>query len=96
MWRFWDGFSYLSRSSWNAKPGAIISVSPGALAGFGANHHLRQSLVFLNVYAMQQPETYLGGAGDILDENDQINNERTEKYLQNFIDSFASWIAYFK
>ena len=49
------------QSVFNAKPGAVISVSPGAIGGFGANHHLRQSLVFLNVPCMQQPEAYLGG-----------------------------------
>ena len=44
------------KSAWEGKPGAIISVSPGPLGAFGANHHLRQSLVFLNVPVMQQPE----------------------------------------
>lgn len=48
------------QSAWSGKPGAIISVSPGAIGGFGANHHLRQSLVFLDVPCMQQPEAYLG------------------------------------
>eukprot|EP01030_Chromulinospumella_sphaerica_P016526 gene16526-16341_t len=51
------------QSVWSGKPGAVISVSPGAIGGFGANHHLRQSLVFLDVPCMQQPEAYLGGAG---------------------------------
>eukprot|EP01034_Spumella_vulgaris_P002401 gene2401-3123_t len=37
------------QSVWSGKPGAVISVSPGAIGGFGANHHLRQSLVFLDV-----------------------------------------------
>src|SRR5205085_2174109 len=50
------------QSAWDGKPGAVISVSPGAIGGFGANHHLRQSLVFLNVPCMQQPEAYVGGA----------------------------------
>jgi chromate reductase, NAD(P)H dehydrogenase (quinone) len=36
-------------SVFNGKPGGVISNSPGAIGGFGANHHLRQSLVFLNV-----------------------------------------------
>ena len=48
-------------SVWNGKPGAVISVSPGGVGGFGANHHLRQSLVFLNVPVLQQPEAYVGG-----------------------------------
>lgn len=41
---------------WTRKPAAIISVSPGPLGGFGANHHLRQSMVFLDVSVKQQPE----------------------------------------
>ena len=56
------------KSAWSGKPGAVISVSPGAIGGFGANHHLRQSLVFLNVPCMQQPEAYLGGAGSFFEE----------------------------
>src|SRR5438067_2117183 len=54
-------------SAWNGKPGAVISASPGAVGGFGANHHLRQSLVFLNVPVMQQPEAYVGGAEKLFD-----------------------------
>ena len=50
------------KNAWNGKPGAVVSASPGAIAGFGANHHLRQSLVFLNVPTMAQPEAYLGAA----------------------------------
>jgi chromate reductase len=47
-------------SVWDRKPGAIVSGSPSAIGAFGANHHLRQSLVFLNVPTMQQPEAYVG------------------------------------
>src|SRR4051812_35268894 len=43
-------------SVWSGKPAAIISVSPGAIGGFGANHHLRQSMVFLDMPLLQQPE----------------------------------------
>jgi chromate reductase len=48
-------------SAWDRKPAAVVSVSPGAIGGFGANHHLRKSLVFLNVPTMPQPEAYIGG-----------------------------------
>jgi chromate reductase len=78
-------------SAWNGKPCAIVSVSPGALAGFGANHHLRQSLVFLNMPAMQQPEAYLGNIGGQFD-GDQLNNDSTRGFLQKFVDAFATWV----
>ena len=35
------------------KPAAVVSVTPGALGAFGANHHLRQSLAFLNMPVLQ-------------------------------------------
>ena len=47
-------------SAWAKKPAAIVTVSPGAAGGFGANHHLRQSLVFLDMPTLQQPEAYIG------------------------------------
>ncbi|TFW21258.1 NAD(P)H-dependent oxidoreductase [Massilia arenosa] len=77
-------------SIWNGKPAAVVSVSPGNLGGFGANHHLRQSLVFLNMPAMQMPEAYVGGAAKLFD-GDNLVNDDTRKFLQTFIDTFAAW-----
>ena len=78
---------------WDGKPGAVISVSPGAIGGFGANHHLRQSLVFLNIPAMQQPEAYIGNATQLFDANGNITNETTREFLIKFMDTFATWVA---
>jgi chromate reductase, NAD(P)H dehydrogenase (quinone) len=81
------------QSVWEGKPGAVMSVSPGAIGGVGANHHLRQSLVFLNVPAMQQPEAYIGGAAKLFDANGNITNETTRALLIKFMDAFAAWVA---
>ena len=81
------------QSAWNGKPGAVVSASLGAIGGFGANHHLRQSLVFLNVPVMQQPEAYLGGADKLFDANGKLTNDDTRKFLQQFMQAFADWIA---
>lgn len=83
------------QSAWSGKPGAVISVSPGAIGGFGANHHLRQSLVFLNVPCMQQPEAYLGGAGGAFDESGTLA-EKTKPFLQAFIDAYGRWVEQHK
>lgn len=82
-------------SVWNGKPGAVVSVSPGALAAFGANHHLRQSLVFLNVLAMQQPEAYIGGAAQLFDADGKLANAGTQKFLAGFMQAFADWTENF-
>jgi chromate reductase len=79
-------------SVWDRKPGAIVSSSPGAIAGFGANHHLRQSLVFLNVPAMQQPEAYIGHADKLFDEHGKLVSDGTGKFLQQFMQAFANWV----
>ena len=81
------------KSAWSGKPGAIVSTSQGAMGGFGANHHLRQSLVFLNVPAMAQPEAYIGGADKLFDANGKLVNDGTRKFLSDFMLAFAAWIA---
>ncbi|HEY4037243.1 MAG TPA: NAD(P)H-dependent oxidoreductase [Burkholderiaceae bacterium] len=80
------------KSAWNGKPGAIVSVSPGALGAFGANHHLRQSLVFLNVPCLQQPEAYIGGATKLFDSDGKLINDTTRDLLSGFLTAFAGWI----
>lgn len=79
-------------NSWDGKPGAVVSVSPGNLSAFGANHHLRQSLVFINVPAMPQPEAYIGGAAKLFDENGNLINESTKEFLKKFMEAFAKWV----
>ena len=81
------------QSVWGGKPGAVMSVSPGAIGGFGANHHLRQSLVFLDVPTMQQPEAYIGGAAQLFDAYGNITNETTREFLRKYMNAFAAWVA---
>lgn len=77
---------------WDGKPAAIISQSISNLSGFGANHHLRQILTFLNMPVVQQPEVYLANSQDLIDENGKIHNEDTVQFLQGFIDTFVDLI----
>jgi chromate reductase len=80
------------QSVWSKKPCAVVSVSPGAIGGFGANHHLRQSLVFLDMPVLQQPEAYVGGGGDLFTEDGEVTNERTRAFLAGLMTAFAAWI----
>ena len=83
------------KSSWNGKPAAIVSVSPGAISGFGANHHLRQSLVFLNMPALAQPEAYIGNAAALLDDMGNFAKPETRGFLAGFLKAFETWIGRF-
>lgn len=78
--------------AWKGKPAAIVSVSPGALSAFGANHHLRQMLVFLDMPAMTQPEAYIGQAGKLFDADGKLIVDSTRDFLRAFMEAFAQWI----
>jgi chromate reductase len=80
-------------SVWSGKPAGVISSSPGAIGGFGANHHLRQSLVFLDVPVMQQPEAYLAGVGTWFDPEGKLVDDKARAFLTKFAAAFGSWVA---
>lgn len=79
-------------SSWDGKPCAVVSASIGATGGFGANHHLRQSLVFLNTPCLAQPEVYLSYVDKLFDDKGQLVNESTRNFLSKFMQTFADWV----
>jgi len=80
-------------SVWNGKPAAIISASPGALGGFGANHQLRQVCVFLNMPVMQQPEAYLGHVSDDnFDESGQLKDGPLKDLVEKLAHAFHDWV----
>ena len=80
------------QSAWNGKPCAVVSCSPGSQGAFGANHHLRQCLVFLNMPVMQQPEVYIGGIDKLVDEHGHFTNPATGELCRGVMSSFERWI----
>ena len=80
------------KSAWEGKPCAIVSTSPGAIGGFGANHALRQCLVFLNMPTMQMPELYVGGVDKLVDAEGKILNDKTREIFDKFMHAYCNWI----
>jgi len=76
----------------SGKPAAVVSNSPGNIGGFGAHHHLRQMLAFLNTATLAQPEMYLAGVGSWFDENGKVKSDETRGFLASFARTFANWI----
>lgn len=74
------------------KPTGVISGSTGPISGFGANHHLRQSLVTLNALTMAQPEAYLSGIDKLFDASGKIANDSTREFLTKYLVAFAAWV----
>jgi NAD(P)H-dependent FMN reductase/ketosteroid isomerase-like protein len=81
------------KNVWTGKPAAIVSVTPYKMGAFGANHALRQALVFLNVPAMQQPEAYIGDVGSLFDKAGKLTNKKTRVFLGKFLTAFENWIS---
>lgn len=79
------------KSVWNEKPTAVITASMGAMGGFGANHHIRQSITFLNMPCMQQPEAYIGNIAESFDESGNLT-ERTHSFVKNIIEAYNKWV----
>ena len=79
------------KSAWSRKPCAVVSVSPGAIGAFGANHHLRQSLVFLEMPCLQQ-EAYIGHAAKLFDAAGALTNDDTKAFFGKIMQAFGNWI----
>jgi chromate reductase, NAD(P)H dehydrogenase (quinone) len=80
------------KSVFARKPAAVVSQSPGAIGAFGANHALRQSLVFLDMPTLQQPEIYLGHSDRALGPGGTVTDDGVRAMLKTFADAFADWI----
>lgn len=74
------------------KPAAIVSTSLGAIGGFGANHHLRQSLASLDMPTLGQPECYIGNTGRLFDADGELVDEGTREFLATFAEAFKEFV----
>jgi len=79
------------QSAWERKPRMVASCSPGAIGGFGSNHHLRQCLVFLQMPVMQM-EAYVGGVSKLVNEQGQVTGDDTRDFLTKIMQAFGAWI----
>jgi NAD(P)H-dependent FMN reductase len=79
------------KNEWAKKPAGVVSVTPYKLGAFGANHAIRQTFVFLDMPAMQQPEAYIGDAAKLFDDKGKLTNSQTREFLTKFMQAFAAW-----
>lgn len=80
---------------WSGKPALVASQSPSGMGGALANHVLRQTLVFLDMPTMQQPELYIGNVADAIGEDHAISSERTATFLADAGRAFAAFAQKF-
>lgn len=80
------------KNVFNGKAGAVVSISMGAVGGFGANHHARQSLACLNVPLMQQPEVYVGEIQNRFTPEGQPQ-EAFSQFLGTVMQAYVQWVG---
>ena len=81
------------QSVFDKKPAAIVTASPGSIGGFGANHHLRQSCVFLNMPVMAQPEAYLANVSeDNFDTDGSLKDGPFKDVVTKLAHAFHDWV----
>ena len=78
---------------WDGMPAGVVSVTPYSSGGMAANHALRQTFVYLNMPAMQQPEAYISNAGDLVDAQGEVINEKTGEVFTKYMDAYTKWVS---
>jgi len=78
-------------SAWKGKPVAIMGASAGMFGTARAQYHLRQMFVFLDMYAVNQPEVMIAGAEQKFDAEGNLKDDKTKELIRRLLESLAAW-----
>jgi chromate reductase len=78
-------------SAWNGKPAAIMGASIGAIATARAQYHLRQMMVFLNMFPINQPEVMIGNAQERFDAEGNLTHAATREFIRQLLQNLVEW-----
>lgn len=81
------------KNAFDGKPAAICGASPGSIGTACSQNSLKPTFSYLNIALMGQPELYLHFTDGLIDADGNVTNENTKKFLQKFVDGFATWVA---
>jgi chromate reductase len=72
-------------SAWKGKPAAIMGASAGVLGTARAQYHLRQTLVFLDMPTVNQPEVMIAAAASKFDPAGNLTDETAKKLISQLL-----------
>ena len=78
-------------SAWSGKPAAVMGASTGSIGTARAQYHLRQVMVFLNMFPLNQPEVMVGAANERFDTVGNLTDEQTREYVRRLVQSLVDW-----
>jgi chromate reductase len=83
-------------NAWNGKPVGIMGASIGALGTGRAQYHLRQMFVFLNMFALNQPEVMIAHAAEKFDEHGNLKDAKTTEKIKELLEALVEWTGRLK
>lgn len=78
-------------SAWDGKPAAVMGASVGTLGTARAQYHLRQVMVFLNMFPVNKPEVMIGNAQERFDADGNLTDEDTREHIRRLLQSLVEW-----
>jgi len=78
-------------SAWNGKPAAIMGATTGAIGTARAQNHLRQILVYLNMFPINQPEVLISHAMDRFDQEGNLTDAPTRDRIIELLQNLVDW-----
>lgn len=82
------------QNAWDGKPAGVIGASIGTIGTAMAQQHLRNTLAFLNVPTMAQPEAFIHAQDGLFDANGDIG-PASRDFLQSWMDTYVAWVKKF-
>lgn len=79
------------QSAWAGKPAGVIGASIGAIGTAIAQQHLRNTLAYLDMPTLGQPEVFIQ-VKDGLFTGDGAIGEGSREFLQGWMDAFLAWV----
>lgn len=78
-------------SAWDGKPAAIMGASGGILGTARMQYHLRQIMVFLNMFPVNRPEVMIGNAAKRFNEQGELIDETTRELIKDMLQNLVDW-----
>src|SRR5258708_3830831 len=78
-------------SAWNGKPAAIMGASVGTFGTARAQYHLRQIMVYLNMFPINQPEVMIGNAAERFDDAGNLTDESSKDFIRKLLSNLVAW-----
>ena len=66
-----------------------MGASSGVIGTARMQYHLRQSMVFLNMFPLNRPEVMIGKAGEKFDADGKLTHETTKKFIRQMLEALV-------